>query len=114
MTGHGQVNWDALGARLNRIQADMIHAEHSAFCGAAFTGESLRRLLGQCAEFVTTEQHERVVDANRHVDALRMSRRRYSSGMNARAEATLNTKNKAMAARACLRDSQKTITGHKR
>lgn len=39
------IDWEALGARLNTVQAQMIHHEETGLCGAEFLGEALRRVL---------------------------------------------------------------------
>ena len=62
-------DWADLGRKLDAIQARMIHEEHSPLRGAGFTGEALRRLLEHpgCG-FVTRDEHERVLEANRFTD----------------------------------------------
>src|ERR1700729_1420475 len=69
LTDDERAGWVKLGRDLNRVQADMIHAENSPLSGDEFAGESLRRVIdGPGSEFVTREYLSRVLDANRHVD----------------------------------------------
>lgn len=39
------IDWDNLAARMQRIQADMIHVEKTELCGNEFYAEALRRLF---------------------------------------------------------------------
>lgn len=68
MTTDG-IDWADAGAKLNDIQARMFHEEHSDLTGAAFTGESLRRLFERIGHnWVPLDEHTRVLEANRSVD----------------------------------------------
>lgn len=40
------IDWIKLAEQMSRIQADMIHQEHSDLCGAEFYAEALRRTFG--------------------------------------------------------------------
>ena len=85
----GSPDWLLLGARLAKIEAQMIHAENSPLCGGAFYGEALRRLLDNPGSgFVAEAQHRNVLEANRYVDrangeraeaALREARERHAA-----------------------------------
>ena len=62
------IDWEAFGARLNTIQAQMIHHEETGLCGAEFLGEALRRVLaplfdGERPEFLVRAEHDRLLQS---------------------------------------------------
>jgi N-formylglutamate amidohydrolase len=62
-------DYAALASRFSRIQADMIHKEHSDLRGDVFYAEALRRLLDTPGSgFIAADYHEHVLDMNRGVD----------------------------------------------